>query len=237
MLRRNKILKHIGKHSNRKVVILFRTVPGEDHMALVVYPDTLPRHIHDDVMKALESESGQQAKEFADYLFRFTLVDGSNALETLHKENMIKKVPTNQIIVTPNAKSTVRLDELNSILQKMSLGEEAVKELANLDSGAGMSGKRRQTNESRELGEVRAPRESRSQPAVVDAKININEVLTDEQLAAQRLTQAAKMAADAKALLAESLRLQQEAEELTKATKAPTKNVERKTKKSKVKET
>ena len=67
------MLKHVGKHSNRNIVILFRKVPNEDHMALVCYPDSMPAHIHDDLMQALESDSGQQAKEFSDYLFRYLL--------------------------------------------------------------------------------------------------------------------------------------------------------------------
>lgn len=206
------MIKHVGKHNNKKCVILFRTVPNEDHMCLVLYPDTLPRHIHDDVMSALESEPGQQSKEFSDYLFRYTLSDGNNALATLHKEGMIKKVPTNQVIVTPNVKSTVRLDELNEILNKMAMGEEAVKELANLDKNAGYTGKRRPQEKT--LGEVRAPRESRSTPAEVNTNIQLTDVLTDEQIAAQRLAQSQKMAAEAKALLAESERLQKEAAEL-----------------------
>lgn len=210
------MIKHVGKHNNKKVVILFRTVPNENHMCLVIYPETLPRHIHDDVMTALESEAGQQAKEFSDYLFRVTLQDGNNALSTLHKEGMIKKIPTNQVIVTPNAKSTVRLDELNEILNKMNMGEEAVKELADLDKNAGLTGKKRQTE--RTLGEVRAPKESRSTPAAVETNIKLEEILTDEQLASQRLAQAQKMASEAKALLAESERLQKEAAELMGAT-------------------
>jgi hypothetical protein len=212
------MIKHVGKHNNKRCIILFRTVPNEDHMCLVVYPDTLPRHIHDDIMAALESESGQQAKEFSDYLFRVTLSDGNNALEVLHKEGMIKKVPTNQVIVVPNAKSNVRLDELNEILNKFQQGEEAVKELADLDKNAGMTSKRR-VNEGRNIGEVRAPRESRSTPAQVQSSINLTDVLTDEQLAAQRLAQAQKMAAEAKQLLAEAERLQKEAESMTGAKK------------------
>lgn len=210
------MIKHVGKHSNKKVVILFRTVPNEDHMCLVLYPETLPRHIHDDVMAALESDAGQQAKEFADYLFRVTLQDGNNALHTLHKEGMIKKIPTNQVIVTPNAKSTVRLDELNEILGKLAMGEEAVKELADLDKAAGMTGKKRPVEKN--LGEVRAPKESRSTPAVVENSVKLDEILTDEQLAAQRIAQAQKMAAEAKSLLAESERLQKEAASLMGAT-------------------
>lgn len=225
------VIKHVGKHNNKRVVVLFKTVPGEDHMCLVVYPEVLPKHIHDDIMKALESESGQQAKDFSDYLFRFTLSDGNNALATLHKEGMIKKVPTNQVIITPNAKSTVRLDELNSILLKLDQGEEAVKELAELDANAGLSGKRR-VREQKDLGEVRVPSVSRSQPAQVDTNIAINEVLSDADLAKQRLAQAMKMQNDAKALLAEAERLQAEAAQLDGSTKL---NVS-KPKKNKVKE-
>lgn len=223
------MIKHVGKHSNKKVIILFRTVPGEEHMCLVVYPDILPRHIHDDLMQALESDSGQQAKEFSDYLFRYTMSDGNNALTTLHNEGMIKKVPTNQVIITPNAKSTVRLDELNEILGKMAQGEQALKELADLDKNAGMSGKRRRTNEGADMGEVRAPRESRSTPAKVDTNISISDVLSDEDLAAQRLAQAQKMQLEAKALLEEAQRLMTEATSLSGATK---KNGTRKTQKT-----
>lgn len=225
------MIKHVGKHSNKKVIILYRTVPGESHMCLVCYPETLPRHIHDDLMKALESDSGQQAKEFSDYLFRYMLSDGNNALSTLHKEGMIKKVPTNQVIVTPTASSNVRLDELNEILDKMAQGEQAVKELANLDASAGLTGKKKRILETKDLGEVRTPRESRSKPAEVTTNVSLNEVLTDEQLASQRLAQAEKMTLEAKQLLAEAARLQKEAADLNKVQNEQP----RKTKKTRVK--
>lgn len=224
------MIKHVGKHSNKRCVILFKTVPGEEHMCLVIYPDTLPRHIHDDVMTALESDSGQQAKEFSDYLFRYTLQDGNNALETLHKEGMIKKVPTNQVIVTPTNNSNVRLDELNNILTKMEQGEEAIKELADLDKNSGLSGKKKRVTENRNLGEVRVPSQSRSVPAEVETSISMTEVLSDEQLAAQRLAQAQKMITEAKQLMAEAERLQNEATNISGATKTNVKT--RKTKKT-----
>lgn len=225
------MIKHVGKHSSKKVIILYRTVPGEDHMCLVIYPEVLPRHIHDDIMKALESDPGQQAKEFSDYLFRYTLSDGNNALTLLHKEGMIKKVPTNQIIVTPTNSSSVRLDELNEILHKMEKGEEAIKELAELDKNKGYTGKKRKVTEDKNLGEVRVPSQSRSVPAQVETNISMNEVLTDEQLAAQRLAQAQKMIAEAKQLMAEAERLQAEATTFSEAPKQ--RNVKtRKTKKT-----
>jgi hypothetical protein len=45
-------MKHVGKHGDRKVCILFRQVPGEDHMCL----DHLSRSIASTLAR-LNSES------------------------------------------------------------------------------------------------------------------------------------------------------------------------------------
>jgi hypothetical protein len=74
------MIKHVGKHNGKKLVLLWRRVPNEDHMCLVAYSDTLPRMIHDEVMKQLESPIGQNAKDLSDVLFRTTMNDGRNAL-------------------------------------------------------------------------------------------------------------------------------------------------------------
>lgn len=226
------VTKHVGKHNGNKCVVVFRKVPNEDHMCLVVYPDTLNRHVHDDIMAALESASGQQAKEFSDYLFRYTMADGRNALTALHSDGRIKKVPCNQVIMTPNAKTQIRLDELNDVLDKMEAGEEAVKELAELDRNAGMVGSKKRVNEGRELGVNPA---SKSIPAQVDTAapaLNINDVLSDEQLSQQRLAQSQRMIAEANSLLAEAKRLQEEAASLSSQPKKTTKT-NGKTKKAK----
>ena len=47
------MLKHVGRHGEKKVVIAYNIVPGEDHMALVVYSEKLPPMIHDEVMKVV----------------------------------------------------------------------------------------------------------------------------------------------------------------------------------------
>jgi len=206
------MLKHVGKHNDRKTVVLYRQVPNEDHMCLVVYSDLLPRLVHDDIMRVLESPSGQAAENLADALFRNIMPDGRNTLEVLHRESFIKKVATNQVIMTPTTKSNVRLDELNSILNEMSQGEQAIKRLAELDADAGMSGKTRRNNDVKEVG---APRNSRSTPAVVPS----GEALTDELLAEQRIDQAEKMKLSAQQLLAEAERLMAEAASLNPTVK------------------
>jgi hypothetical protein len=197
------MIKHVGKHNSRKVVILYRTVPNETHMALVAYSDSLPRIVHDMVMQTLEAQTGQQADQLADALFRTTLADGTNTLNTLHSAGLIKKIPTSQIIVTPTSSATIRLDELNDMLEKMKGGEEAVKKMADLDNSRGMKNSNKPL--PRDVGE----------PNVVDTT---SDVLTDDALAAQRVAQATTMKAEAARLIVEATRLEAEAKEL-----APTK--------------
>ena len=204
------MLKHIGRHGDRKVAVLFREVPNEDHMCLVVYPETLPTHIHDSIMKTLESPVGQNAVAFSDVLFRTVMADGRNALEVLHKEGFIKKVPTSQVLVTPTIKSSVRLDELNNILNEMEKGEEAIKKMADLDKNAGLVGKK----EAREVGQNPASRSNVTETS----NVKVSDVLSDDQLAAQRVAQAAKMKLEAQQMLAEAARLEAEAATMNPAT-------------------
>lgn len=221
--------KHVGKHNDKKVVLLYREVPGEDHMCLVTYSDLLPRIYHDEIMKVLESPVGQQAENLSDALFRSFMPDGVNCLEALHRNGLIKKVPTNQILVTPTPTSSVRLDELNGILNEMSKGEEAVKRLAEIDASKGMTSKKKTDN----IKEVGAPSNSRATPAPLQA--TENSVLTDADLAKSRVQQAESMKANAQQLLAEAERLLAEAADLDPTVKVKKANVRATKKKAPVK--
>jgi hypothetical protein len=204
------MIKHIGRHGERKVVIAYNTVPNEDHMALVVYSDSLPSAIHDEVMRVVESTAGQSAKILADALFRNVGGEGSNTLSTLHKGGYLKKVQTKQVILTPNAKTSVRLDELNKILAELEIGSDAAKKMADIDAGRGY--KDPEKNQGREVGEpVKATK------APTKTKASTTEALTDADLAQINLDQAAQMEAQAKTLLAEAKRLKEEAKQFAPA--------------------
>jgi hypothetical protein len=213
------MLKHIGKHNDKRIVLVFRQIPGDDHMCLVLFSDMLPSLVHDEVMKVLESPVGQASKELSEALHRHVMADGRNCLEVIHKSGYMKKVPTNQVIITPNAKSSVRLDELNNILNEMDKGEEAIKKMADLDKNAGMTGKR---NEGREIGVPSVSRTNVSDIPQAQAA-TVGDVLTDDQLASQRVAQAAKMKLEAQQMLAEAARLETEAATLNPShTNGPT---------------
>ena len=203
------MLRHNGKHGERKVVVLYRTVPSEEHMCLVSYSDLLPRMLHDSIMKSLESEVGQQADNFADALFRTMMPDGRNILEVLHKEGFMKKVATNQIVMTPTPSTVIRLDELNKLLAEMAQGDEAVKRMAEIDAQSGLQAKKRNNTPAKQRGDVGDPVAANT--AIPPLQAGLNDVLSDEVIAAQQLAQAARMKSEAKSLVAEAARLEKEA--------------------------
>ena len=114
--------KHIGElvDGGAKVVIMYRTVPGEADNCLVVGTKFLPDMYHNALMKAVESEGGQQAEEFADFASRQTFPDGTNMLAMLHNDNYIKKFKTKDIMVTYGNEKDGRilLNKLNEMIAK-----------------------------------------------------------------------------------------------------------------------
>lgn len=210
------MIKHVGKHNQRSIAIVYRQVPDENHMCLIMYTDSLPMMVHDEAMKVLESEVGQQAKDLADALFRHIMPDGNNCLNYIHRAGYLKKVPCNQVIVTPTAKSSVRLDELNDLLAKIEAGGTAAEQLADMDKNRGIKGV---AQEGRELG---MPAQDPTRTSASD--VTESGVLSDTDIANMQLTQAQQMEAQAKSLLAEAKRLKAEAASLKPAkAKAPAK--------------
>jgi hypothetical protein len=204
-------MKHVGKHGDRKVCILFRQVPNEDHMCLVIYPETLPAHWQQSIQTVVESDIAQQAEELADALHRNFLPDGRPMLEVLHQERMIKKVRAGDIIVTPNQNASIRLDELNKMLNEMKLGNEAIKKMAQNDASRGMVAPEvKRAAEAEYKAGQQAQQAQRTQPFIAPP----NGALSDRELAANQLFQANRMEQEAKSMLAEAARMKKEAERM-----------------------
>lgn len=201
-----KFIKHIGKHGDRKVAVVFREVPNEPHMCLVTYTELLNRNIHDPFMQCIESDIGQASESLADALHRSFTTDGRPLLQVLHSEGQLKKVQTEQIVMTPMPGTNIKLDELNKILNEMKQGEEAVKKLAEMDKSRGLQDP---TDVARRMRESNT---NKAEP--VKTTNTAPGALDDSALARQRIQQAIKMEREAKGLLAESQRLMREAQEL-----------------------
>ena len=200
-------LKHVGKQGDRKVAIIFREVPGEPHMCLVTYTETLNQHIHDPLIRCIESDIGQHSESLSDALNRTLGLDGNPILQTLHREGLLKKVNTENIVVTPNPQTKIKLNELNKILTEMKQGEDAVRRMADIDQSSGM-----QTP-----AEVaRRQRENKTRDAKVQQPLmaSNNDALGDQTLANNLRQQAARMAVEAKGLMAESQDLLKQAAQM-----------------------
>lgn len=205
-------IKHVGKIGDRKVAVVFREVPGEEHMCLVVYTELLNQNIHDPLITTIESAPAQAMDNLADALNRNYTRDGKVLLQVLHHEGMMKKVQTSQVLMTPAPNATVRLDELNKILNEMKQGEEAIKRLAEMDASRGLQDPK---DIARRIREDQQRQEAKQNPNSVQTASD--DVLGDDVIARQRLSQAEKMAAEARGLLVESERLRQEAYDMSPA--------------------
>lgn len=204
--------RHVGKQGDRKVAIVFREVPGEPHMCLLVYTEILNRNIHEPLMRCIESEMGQSAEDLALALNRSYTTDGQIILQKLHAEGMLKKVQTELVVMTPTPTTKIRLDELNKILDEMKKGEEAVKKLAEMDNQLGMQDPmqvaRRMRGDKDAYNSATIPENKR----VTDQ--NSADILGDDVLANNLRQQAERMSNEAKGLLAEAQRLMEQANSL-----------------------
>jgi hypothetical protein len=197
-------LKHVGriKKSKKKVVVAYRVVPQDAEHCLVVPTEALMAEEHDALMKAVESNAGQNAYEFAEAMMRTQLPDGRNMLVGFHQTGRLQRYPTTEIEMTPDSKNTVGLDELNRVIAEQK--GVSVEDLA-LSDGK----KPKPTPEVTEEATTAIDGADFDTPPEVmqAAQAATGEVLSDEELAA-------KYRSDADRMFKEAKRLREQAEEL-----------------------
>lgn len=189
------VMKHIGKLKNTgsKVVVVFRTVPGESDRALVLETATLPDSYHDSLMKVVESEQGQDSFEFGEIMFTRTFPDGRNMLTSVKQDNRLHKVPTDLVIMTPTPSTEIQLDQLNVIIAEQK--NCSVDDLCTFVSGGNKKIADRQETQID------------AEPIQSAAENNVSEILTDKDLARSYRSQA-------DSLYKEAAKLRKQADEL-----------------------
>lgn len=193
-----KTMKHTGriKNTGDKVVVIFRTVPGESNQAIVLHPSTLPDAYHDSLMSVLESDQGQESYEFGEIMFNRTFPDGRQMLVAMEKSGRLKKVATDQVMMTPTTNSEIPLDQLNIVIAEQK--NCTVDELCTFVSGG-----------PKILDSV--SKTDRDKPVIQDEIVpleaNDTSVLSDKDLAKSYRSQA-------DAMYKEAARLRKQADEL-----------------------
>jgi hypothetical protein len=128
--------KHLGKNKNtnsRYAVVSMQLPDDEDHCLVVEY-DSLPIRYQDALMNVLHSKDGQHENKLLTILGRRRFPDGNLMLQTLHDSQRLLRVPTVDVIMTPDNSHHMQLDELNRRIkvyhQGPTLEEAAITEKA-----------------------------------------------------------------------------------------------------------
>lgn len=200
------MLKHVGrlKTNQRKLVVAYRTVPGESDQCVCVTTENLEAADHDTLISLVESNAAQSANELAEVMARTQLSDGSNMLARFHTTGKMVKFKTSDVEMTPDNKTVVSLDELNKIIadQKgVSIDDLALKDPRAEVSDADKPSQPATTTPATPVAEETSANLTAPQDGV----------LSDEQIAAGYRSQADRLFKEAK-------KLREQAEEL-----APTK--------------
>lgn len=197
-----KNLKHVGKVKNTgsKVLVVFRTLPGESNMALVVQTAPLSDQYHNAIIDLVDSDTGQDSWEFGEILFARPFPDGRPMLQALQSDNRLSRVSTDSIIMTPTPNTEILLSELNALIAEQK--NCAIDDLYTFVKGA----------PAKAATEKKAA-ESVNTPAIT------NEVLTDKDIARNYRSQA-------DAMYKEAARLRKQADELDPPAKKTTKSKE-----------
>jgi hypothetical protein len=200
-----KTLKHIGKLRNTgaKVLVVFRTLPGESNQALVLPVAQLPDSYHDSIMTVVETEQAQDAFEFGEIMFTRTFTDGRPMLQAMQADGRLQKVPTDSVVMTPNTNDTIELAQLNILIAEQK--NCAVDDLYTFVSGA----PKKSNTVVEDIAKVQdlAPMVDPDIPAPIRAQAANNEALSDRDIAKSYRSQA-------DAMYKEAARLRKEADQL-----------------------
>lgn len=197
-----KSLKHIGKMINTgvKVLVVFRTLPGESDKALVLPTATLPDAQHDAVMNLVETDQAQESFEFGEIMFMRSFPDGRQMLRACQVDGRLQKVDTDSVIMTPDTTAELKLSELNVLIAQQK--NCSVDDLCSFVKGApGSTVSEEQSNTSTETANKEDPVPQAVTQAPADG------ALSDKDLAKSYRSQA-------DAMYKEAARLRREAEEL-----------------------
>ena len=123
-------MKHVGRVANTglKCVVVFREIYDENgnvtdpNNCLIVETERLPDMEHDDMVRVVESDTAQDNPDFYHVAQRNKFSDGTNMLVKLSKMGYLKKYPTNQIELTPNSSTAVKLSDVISVIRKQATG-------------------------------------------------------------------------------------------------------------------
>ena len=104
------------KSTGKRVLVAFRTLPGDAYSCLVVSTERLDDSYHNAIINLVESAAAQESYEFAEVLNRTQFPDGSTMLPSLHAKGLLVKAPTSEVEMVPVVGTSILLSELNQLI-------------------------------------------------------------------------------------------------------------------------
>lgn len=105
--------KHVGRirNTDRRCVVVYMQIPGNEDNALIVDTDALPDRFHDALMDIIDSNEGQQTPHLHTLLQRRILPDlGLDMMNALHTYGQLRVVEIDNVVMypAPNAPCPLR---------------------------------------------------------------------------------------------------------------------------------
>jgi hypothetical protein len=178
-------------------------------MALVVETATLPDSYHNALIDLVDGDQSQDAFEFGEMLFVRPFPDGRPMLRGLQADGRLKKVATDNVVMTPTPNSEISLAQLNVLIseQKNCTIDELCTFVKGGPNDPGLV-------DSRKINKETPVKETTQKAQAAD-----NQVLTDADIARSYRSQA-------DAMYKEAARLRKQADELDPPKKKTSKTVD-----------
>jgi len=118
--------KHLGivKNTGVRIAVVFREMPDDPENCLVAEIDRMPDKYHDAMYEIINSSAAQKVNDLYTILHKRNFPDGNNALTGLHSNNLMRKVPVDDVemVVRPNTNIPLRM--INDQLRENAPKEE-----------------------------------------------------------------------------------------------------------------
>lgn len=129
--------RHIGviKNTGSSVFVVYRKLPDNDGKCLILYRDSLPDVFAHRIISTVEGK-GQRSVDLFEVMNEERL-EGRHMLTALHNHGLLKAVDTSAVVMHVGGNQTIRLDELNNIIDsEMKIQGDNVKKYNPFDMGS-----------------------------------------------------------------------------------------------------
>lgn len=129
--------KHVGRIANtdRRCVVVYMQIPGNEDNALVIDTDALPDRFHDALMTIVDSTEAQQTNDLHTLLARRVMPDTNvDMMNALHQFGLFRPVAIDNVIMYPAPNAPCPLRTIVDFVNNEKAGIKSTPENVNLEN-------------------------------------------------------------------------------------------------------